>query len=208
MILGFFRLTTDKKKMKKGAYFLILNLIFFFLIVGVGLSQENLSVKKEKRKVARIKKKKLEISNSKTRSYYSNLLQKKNFVFTADFVRTDEGLTFFLDPTINFVSVIGDSITFQFGKNGAIGWNGVGGITANGIIDNYKYFLSKKHKIMTVTTDANLNAPVLPPHFTLYVSDDGTAQLMLNPPGGGLVTMTGHIYSPRDSGIYKGQSVF
>lgn len=194
--------------MKKGAYIVSIALAFSFLITGVGLSQETRAVKREKRKVEQIKKKKLKISDSKTRAYYSNLLQKKDFVFTADFLRTEEGLTFFLDPTINFVSVIGDTATFQFGRNGAIGWNGVGGVTAHGIIDNYKYFLSKKHKVMTVSSDASMFAPVLPPHFTLYVSDDGTAQLVLDLPRGGLVTMTGRIYSPRDSGIFVGTSAF
>jgi hypothetical protein len=208
MILGFFSITKKEKKMKKGAYIVSIALVFSFLITGVGLSQETPVVKKEKSKVERIKKKKLNISDSKALAYYSHLLQKKDFVFAADFAGTDDGLTFFLDPTINFVSVIGDTATFQFGRNGAIGWNGVGGVTAHGIVNNYKYFLSKKHKVMTVTSDANMLAPISPAHFTLYVFDDGTAQLMLDTPRGELVSMTGRIYSPRNSGIFEGQSPF
>ncbi len=193
---------------KRASYIMGFVLIFSFLLPSVGMSQGNHSVKKEKTKIEHAKKKKLKISDSKTRSYYSNLLQKKDFVFAADFVRTDEGLTFFLDPSINFISVVGDTATFQFGKNGALGWNGVGGVTAHGTIVSYKYSVTKKQKIMTVTADANLVAPVLPPHFILYVSDDGTAQLVLNLPKGGRVTMTGRIYSPQNSGVFEGQSAF
>ena len=194
--------------MKKGTFFLSFILLFPFLITGVGLSQETLPVKREKKKKEYLTKKKLKITDSKTRAYYSNLLQKKDFVFTADFIRTEEGLTFFLDPTINFVSVIGDTVTFQFGRDGAMGWNDVGGVTAHGIFYNYKYSLTKKHKVMTVSAEANMLAPISPPDFTLYVSDDGTARLMLETPKGELVSMTGRIYSPQEAGIFVGQSVF
>ncbi len=154
------------------------------------------------------KKKNRKADLSVSRMYYSNLLQKKYFVFTADFAVNKEGISFVVDLMLNFMSVVGETVTFQFGRNSRLGWNGVGGITAHGTLANYKFNPGKKNRGMSVSSGARMLGPGLPPDFSLYVSDDGTAQLVINFGKGGRVTLSDRIYSPWNSGIYEGQGLF
>jgi hypothetical protein len=195
--------------MKKIAYILNMVLVMIFLSTGMVYSQNIRISRKERRKLEHLRKKK----NHKkdlllSKQYYYNLLKKKYFVFTADFAVNDEGVSFVTNPQINFVSVIGDSITFQFGRDGRIGWNGVGGITAHGTVNDYKFNPGNKKGGMIVTSSAIMNGPTLTPSFTLYVSDDGTAQLVLQTGNGEILTLTGRIYSPQNSGVFEGESMF
>ena len=195
--------------MKKIAYILNMVLVLVFLSTGMVYSQNSRISRKEKRRLEHLRKKKdhkKDLSISK--QYYSNLLKKKYFVFTADFAVNDEGVSFVTNPQINFISVIGDSVTFQFGRIGRMGWNGVGGITAHGTVNEYKFNPGSKKGGMIVTSSAIMNGPALPPSFTLYVSDDGTAQLVLQTGRGEMVTLTGRIYAPQNSGVFEGESMF
>lgn len=195
--------------MKKIAYILNIVLVLVFLSTGMVYSQNSRISRKEKRKLEHLRKKKdhkKDISLSK--QYYYNLLRKRYFVFTADFAVNDEGVSFVTNPQINFISVIGDSITFQFGRNGRIGWNGVGGITAHGTVNGYKFNPGNNKRGMTVTSSAIVNGPAMPPRFTLYVSDDGTAQLVLQTGNGEMLTLSGRIYSPQNPGVYEGEGMY
>ena len=195
--------------MKRVKYFLGLVLAFVFLSTGMLHSQNHVISHKEKRTLEHLRKKKNSKSDrSLSRAYYAQLLQKKYFVFTADFAMNDEGYTFVTDPEINFLSVIGNKFTFQFGKNGRMGWNGVGGVTLHGRVVNYKFIPGTRKKGMTLTSDAQMDGPISPPHFVLYVSDDGTAQLNLTLGNGEMFNFSGRIFSPQNSGVYEGSSLF
>lgn len=195
--------------MKKTAYFLSFVLAFVLLSVGTMYGLNNKITRKEKRKLEHLRKKKNRKKNlALSRQYYYNLLKKKYYVFTADFAVNDEGISFVTDPQINFMSVVGDSVTFQFGRDGKIGWNGVGGITAHGILKHYKFNPGNKKRGMVVNSRALMNGPTQPPNFSLYVSDDGTAQLVLQLGNGEMLTLSGRIYSPENSGVYEGESMY
>ncbi|MBE0652122.1 MAG: DUF4251 domain-containing protein [Bacteroidales bacterium] len=195
--------------MKKVKYFFGLVLTVVFLSTGVLYSQNTMISRKEKRNLEHLRKKKNnKLDRSLSREYYTQLLQKKYFVFTADFAMNDEGYTFVTDPEINFLSVIGKKLTFQFGRNGRIGLNGVGGVTLRGQVVDYKFSPGTKKRGMIVTSDAQLNGPIMPPRFVLYVSDDGTAQLNLTLGNGETISYSGRVYSPQNSGIYQGTSLF
>jgi len=44
-----------------------------------------------------------------------------------------------MDPTINFVRVAGEETIIQLGVHGFIGYNGLGGITLEGMITDYLF---------------------------------------------------------------------
>jgi hypothetical protein len=184
-------------------------LALVFLTAGTGYSQNAAISHKEKRNLEHLRKKKNhKADRSLSGEYYAQLLQKKYFVFTADFAMNDEGYTFVTNPDINFLSVIGNKLTFQFGRNGHMGLNGVGGVTLKGRVVDYKFIPGTKKKGMIVTSDAQMNGPIQPPQFVLYVSDDGTSQLNLTLGNGETITFSGRIFSPQNSGIYEGNSLF
>lgn len=194
--------------MKRTTCFLSFVLAFIFLSTGMSYGQNENKIRKEKRTSEHLMAKK----NSKqdraaSRAYYTKLLKDKNFVLTADFTMNERGLTFIVNPDINFVSVVHDTVTFQFGRPGVAGYNGVGGVTAHGTLMNYKFAEGKKKNGMIVTSDVRLFGPGDPPNFTLYVSDDGNARMVVNF-AGQLITLSGHIFLPENAGIYVGQSPF
>lgn len=195
--------------MKRIVYFLSFVLVLAFLSRGIVNGQNSEITRKDKKKLEHLRKEKMrKADQTASREYYSELLQKKYFVFTADFAINDEGVSFITNPELNFVSVMGDTVTFQFGRDNAIGWNGVGGVTTHGTLVNYKFVPGNKKNGMTVNSDARMNGPMQPPHFSLYVSDDGTAQLIIQFGNGETVTLSGRIYSPGNSGVFVGQSLF
>lgn len=195
--------------MKKTAGYLSFFLVLVFLSSGLVYGQNDVIISRKKLKEERLKKKKARAAKlAISRAFYSKLLQKKDYVFTANTATNKEGVSFPLDNTINFMSVINDTVVFQFSRLGQLGWNGVGGITSRGIVANYKFDPGTKKRGMTVTSDARMLGPGLPPRFTLNVSDDGTSQLVIYFGNGGIVTLSGQLYSPAESGVYQGQSAF
>ena len=165
--------------------------------------------KKEKRQVEKLRREKEKTRQRKeAHAYYLQLLQKKYFVFQADYLTDTRGNSFILTPTINFMSVVGDTVVLQFGFDDVVGWNGVGGITVRGSLYHYKLQEEKKGGGINVRTDVQLIGPGLPPHLDLYVSDDGAAQLTIVTGQGDQITLFGTIVSPEDANIFKGMPLF
>ncbi len=195
--------------MKKLVYFLGMFLVAGILSIQVGVAQNTGSLtKQEKNKIEKLRKEKeKKMQRALSKAYYAKLLKEKYFVFMADYVVGPNGTAFVVSPDINFFSVNGNNVVIQFGMEGVVGLNGVGGITARGTILDYKFNQGKKNN-MSVTTDINLIGPGLPPHIYINVSDDGTAQLNMQTGNGALITMYGQIVSPRKAVIFTGQSIF
>jgi hypothetical protein len=194
--------------MKKIANFIGILLLALALSGQTAWAQHQQLTKKEKRHLEQMRKKKERtLEHQASRAYYMELLSKKYFVFEADYLVGPEGQSFILTPNINFMSVNGNNVVLQFGFDGVVGWNGVGGITVRGNLSNYKVDTTRRNNLM-VTTDVNLIGPGLPPHITLNVSDDGTAFLTILPATGGPINVYGQIFSPQKAAIFEGQSLF
>ncbi|HDO06230.1 MAG TPA: DUF4251 domain-containing protein [Bacteroidetes bacterium] len=195
--------------MKKLIYFISIFLVAGLLFGEVAYAQSKELTKKEKHHLERLRKKKeRSMKRAISREYYTKLLKEKYFVFQADFLIGAHGESFVLSPDINFMSVNGNKVILQFGFNNAIGWNGVGGITVRGTLSNYQVHLGKKKNNLSMSTNMYLIGPGLPPGISLNVSDDGTAQLMVQPAGGPPFVVYGQIVSPKKANIFVGQSLF
>ncbi|MBN2638427.1 MAG: DUF4251 domain-containing protein [Bacteroidales bacterium] len=195
--------------MKKLAY--LLSFLFVISIMSVQtLDAQNVHVlsKKEKKRIEKLRKEKeRNMKRAASRTYYMELLKQKYFVFQADYVITPRGTSFVLSPDINFFSVHGNKVIIQLGLDGAIGPNGVGGITVNGSTMNYKFIPGNKNNMM-ISTDVSLVGPGLPPHVTMNVADDGTGQLTIQLGNGRILTLYGQVVSPKKASIFVGQSIF
>lgn len=72
----------------------------------------------------------------------------KTYVLEADRIIFKRGETSYVTPTTNFVAVNKEEATVQLAFNGPfVGPNGIGGITVDGRITNYKEEVSKKGNI-------------------------------------------------------------
>jgi len=195
--------------MKKLMYYIGIFLLAGFMMGQTAYAQTTTLTKKEKRHLEQLRKKKERtMQRQASRKYYLQLLEHKYFVFEADYLTGPGGASFILTPDINFMSVDGNRAVLQFGFEGAIGWNGLGGITVNGTLQGYQVLVGKKKNNINVTAQMIPAGPGLPPDITLNVSDDGTAQLYLQPAGSGPIILYGQIVSPKKANIFIGTSLF
>lgn len=75
-------------------------------------------------------------------------ISEKKYVLEADRLCFKRGETVYVTPTTNFVAVDNNEATVQLAFNGPFtGPNGIGGITVDGTVTNYKYKENKKGNI-------------------------------------------------------------
>ncbi len=178
--------------MKIHVILLILVLVFS-AVIPAATAQDTMLTKKEQKKLERVKKKKKRAEqNADEKEKLAKLLSHKFFVFRASRIYNNSGQSFSVSPNINFLSVIDTLVTFQFGFDQLIGWNGVGGITLEGFTENYVFNENKdSKKTMTVESRVRPANSVGSPYFTITVMDDGQANLNLTMSRGGTIRMTG-----------------
>jgi len=75
-----------------------------------------------------------------------NAVADSAFILSAHTLFDRYGRSYILSPNTNFVLVDGDRLVVQLSFNNLVGWNGLGGITMEGKITNYKNAKNKKNK--------------------------------------------------------------
>ncbi len=162
--------------------------------------------KKEQRKLEKQKKKEERRKKSEaSRKYYAHLIQHKQWVFQATRLYGPSGQLFNVSPDINFVAVKDSMIVLQFGFQNVIGWNGVGGVTAEGFLTQYQFNPGKsKTDAMTISAHIRPKFGGGSPYFTMTIMNDGSADISVTLNNGEMLRMGGQLYSPADASVYKG----
>jgi len=174
-----------------------------------GAAQEsNATNKSLSRKLEKEQKKKAkEAAALAAREEYVQMLQNKQFVFMANTLAGDAGTTFSVTPQYNFLSVSGETVVFQFSFDGIVGWNGIGGLTVKGEIEDYRYDPGKNvKKPMRVNSRVKTNTHWGIPYFTLTVFEEGYATITMTLKSGTL-NMTGQVVKPEDARVYTGTEI-
>ncbi len=194
--------------MKKFIYFLGLVFALTLFTTNSGMAQSKQLTKSEQRKLEKQKKKEKRKKKSlASRQYYSKLIKSRRFVFQATRLYDTYGRYYSVTPDINFVAIKDNKIILQFGFQGVPGWNGVGGITAEGFLKDYRFYPGKNNKqAMTVTAQIQPKFGGASPYFTMSISNDGSANIQVTLDNGGLLRMGGQVYTPSRSSVYKGQT--
>ncbi len=169
----------------------------------------NLSKNEQRKELRQKKKEAKKKENLKQRLQYAKMLKEKNFVFQADHLMGPQGNSFFVSPDINFLAVFKNKVVFQFGFEGIVGWNGVGGYTAKGFSKSYKFYPGKNRN-----SALSVRSVVLPQigngsgYYQLSVMDNGRAELNITMPNGGTLEMSGRIVHNDKAHIFIGQTPF
>ena len=132
------------------------------------------------------------------------ILESRAWVLEAHTIQDRYGSSAPIIPSLNFVGVDGENSTVQLGSSGEIGWNGVGGITVEGTVRQYKLIEGKK-----AGSGANLRIEIMgvsAGHVSMIinVSADGAATAMLSDTYGEKLTYRGQIVPLSESRVYKG----
>lgn len=131
------------------------------------------------------------------------LLQNKTFVIEAQFLQDRYGMNIPVTSNLNFIRVEPETVVLQTGNNVGMGYNGVGGVTAEGSLSNYKISSDEKHLSHMVTFSAITQIGTY--DIRMMVGADATVTASITGLTRGELTYKGNLVAPYNSRVYKGQ---
>lgn len=184
----------------KATRYILARLLFvtgFFLISSIGYSQEIRLTRQEKKEIRKAQ---------MTANFYvlDTLLNLKSFVLEADFLRDRNGLRVPVLSTINFIKVDNVKGVLQTGSEAGLGFNGIGGVTAEGIIGAWN--VEKNFKDLSYTVRFNLTTQIGHYNVSMIVYSDTRASATITGLRPGNLTWEGHLQVPGNSRIFKGEN--
>jgi len=189
--------------MKKFKYILVL----FFMFAGLaGTSFESYSQDfSNDQKLSRKQKKEAEKAN-----LYLNfraidtLLQRKTFVLEAEYLQNRYGDQVPVSRNINFIRVNSQQVILQTGNNFNFGYNGVGGVTAEGTLNNYR--VTSDEKKLNHTVFFSTTTQVGTYDIILRISADARATATITGFSRGSLTYRGNLVALYNSRVFKGSN--
>ncbi|HOP00293.1 MAG TPA: DUF4251 domain-containing protein [Bacteroidales bacterium] len=132
-----------------------------------------------------------------------SILNSKNFVLRADYLRDDWGVNIPVISNLNFILVNEEGGVLQTGSPAGIGYNGVGGVTAKGMLGRWE--MTSNNKNLTYTVRFNLVTNLGNYDVLMHVGANGNASATISGLGPGKLTWSGYLLPVEDSRIYEGQ---
>ena len=110
-------------------------------VVSVSSFSQELSKKEQRKLYKELKKEQKAEEEARQAELVHLMVHYRRFVLEADQLKDKRGNTTHVFSMINFVAADSINGVLQVGSNSYIGRNGVGGITVEGPISNYKSYL-------------------------------------------------------------------
>jgi hypothetical protein len=137
-------------------------------------------------------------------NYLDSLLNSKVFVLEADILRNKYGEIVNVVPTLNFIKVDVSHGVLQTGSNFSMGYNGVGGVTAEGSLGGWK--ISKNAKKLNYMLHFSLLTNLGNYDVSMTVSANNRAVATIRGLGPGELTWEGHLVAIDNSLVFKGRN--
>lgn len=184
----------------------LLSLIIVSLFVLPSFGQEQELSKKEQKKLMKQLKKEQEAEESAKRNLITGLMvENQRFVLEADRLTDSRGNTVNVASMINFIACDSVNGVIQIGSDLYIGGNGVGGVTVEGPISNYKFSYNEKKG--TYQVSYNIRSVVGSYDVRVSVFGEGRAEATVTSNWPGRLTYSGYMVPPAQSKVYKGWSL-
>ena len=132
------------------------------------------------------------------------MVEHQKFVLEADRLQDSKGNTANVSSMINFIACDSVNGVIQIGSDLYIGGNGLGGVTAEGPIANYKYTINEKKGTYTVSYIVRSTIGTYDVRMSVYGEGRAEATVTSNWPG--RLTYSGYLVPPGVSKVYKGTS--
>ncbi len=162
-----------------------------------------LSANSQKAKLSRQEKK--EIENAQLAANYAildSLLNARTFVIEADNLQDRYGDRAVVISNLNFIKVNGTTAVLQTGSNNGVGYNNVGGVTAEGNIDSWKVFKDPKRLVYRVQFSVVTNIGQY--DVSMVISADTRATATISGMWSDKLTWDGHLETIENSRVFKG----
>lgn len=132
------------------------------------------------------------------------LLQNKTYVLEAEYLQNRLGDQIPVARNINFVRVNSDQVILQTGNNFDSGYNGVGGVTAEGTLNNYKVISDEKKLNHTVFFSTTTQIGTY--DIVLRIGADAHATATITGFSRGSLTYRGNLVALYNSRVFKGRN--
>jgi hypothetical protein len=175
----------------------LLLIIGFFGVSVFGNSQDSKPDKKSRKEAKRAA---MEL-NFRT---LDSLLYSGRYVLEADYLQNKYGNRVFVPSSLNFVRVDIPKGVLQTGSNTGMGYNGVGGVTAEGTIGDYK--ITRDTKNLSCTVSFNLITNLGSFNIFMIVSAGNNARATISGTTSGKLTWDGHLVDLDISRAFKGMN--
>ncbi len=182
---------------------LLVTITAIFLIAGISAQE----VKKDtltKQQVRMLKKQKKEAERQKQYDSISQILESRQFVLEANFLSNMRGRRIYVLSELNFIKVDTTYGVLQIGSLRGIGYNGVGGVTAEGNITEWK--LEKDEKKKNFYLEMNIMTNIGIYDVFINIGADGYAVATVSGLRAGKLEYDGNIVPLDESSIFKGHT--
>jgi hypothetical protein len=180
-----------------------INTVSFLLaisLLGISInsfSQEYKLTRQEKQEIKKVR----ATSNF---NILDSLLNTKQFVLEAEYLQDKYGNRIPVVTSLNFIKLNGSTGVLQTGSNSGLGYNGVGGATAEGTVSIWEISRDLKRYVFTIHFGLITNLG----HYDVLmrVGSDNNASADITGLGPGKLTWVGHLKALNSSRIFKGQN--
>jgi hypothetical protein len=131
-----------------------------------------------------------------------SLLNARRFVLEADYLQNKYGDRIPVFSSLNFIKVDGLQGVLQTGSTKGMGYNSVGGVTAEGNISLWK--VHKNTRNLSYTLEFSILTAIGHYDVLLTVSSENFATATITGLGPGSLTWEGHLETLDNSRIFKG----
>lgn len=185
-------------------------ILIFSLFVPTLYSQDSLQTpteqqfNKEMRKEKRKEERKAEEARAK--KITKLMLDYHRFVLEANYISGRSGERFPVNSNLNFVMLDSTKAVLQLGSSNGLGSNGVGGITVDGTVSQYKVDTVKNKHGVSYTVTFYVSTDLGTYDLQLFVSQSGNADATVRGNTAGELNYSGYLVPLSLSRVYKGTS--
>lgn len=183
--------------MKRSTFYLRI------LFLAVGIFWVSLGGYSQDVKLSRQERKAVKESAKEAGFYYlDSLLQSRQFVLQAYELQNQYGARVHVTPLLNYIQVNLDNVVMQTGVSDDTGYNGVGGVTAEGSLGNYQ--ITKNTKSRSYFLQFSVLSNIGSYDVSMSINSDGQSRATITGLSRGKLIYVGQLRSINKSGVYKG----
>lgn len=171
-----------------------------FCLISYTINSQDIKLTRQEQKEAR------RIEKYANFTALDSLLESKNFVLKADFLENQYGQRIPVSSLLNFIRVESPNVVLQTGSNNNLGYNGVGGVTAEGKLEQLK--IHKDFKNLSFSLQFNVLTNIGAYDISMTINSDNIVRATISGVNRGKLIYDGKLESFNNSIVYKGQTGF
>lgn len=178
------------------------SILMVLILFGISSNVSSQEIKLTREEKKEIRKAQIEVN------FYmmDSLLNSRQFVLEADYLQDKYSNRIPVNSNLNFIRVNGPTGVLQTGSSINMGYNGVGGVTAEGTVNSWEITRDPKRYVFTIRFGLLSNLG----HYDILmrVSSGNNASADITGLGPGRLTWGGHLKELRGSRVFKGQNTY